>query len=398
MSELVDFYAKQSAARVNNSPPLAELQSSALADFVRRGLPTRRDEAWKYTSTAAFAQQLFTENEPSAGHVMPDSALLPEIVVCSWAEALPQYAELILPYLDQIVAREHAFQAQNTAMLRDGLFIYIPPGVKLTQPLVIAPPATPHHTARYLRYLIITAADSAVDIIEDYTGVATDTYFTNTLTELLVAPRACVRHYKLQREGLDAFHVGHLAVRLLADSQFDSHSVSLGGRWVRSDTSIEFVAPGARCRLNGIYVTSGHQQVDHHTVVAHNVPQCVSIQDYRGILSGQSRAVFNGSVRVAKHAQHTEARQQNKNILLSAHAEIDTKPQLEIFADDVQCSHGATVGQLSDEALFYLETRGIPRTYARQLLLDAFINENLQQLALMPFADQVKTLLQQREW
>ncbi len=402
MSELVDFYTKQHTALAPN------VQHAAIADLVRLGFPTRQDEDWKYTSTAAWAKQLFACSLPASmpSPLPPELAALqlsafdvpPGVIVSAWADALRLHAELIQPYLDQLVVRTHGFQAQNTAMLQDGLFIYIPAGVKLTQPLCIAPPPIAHHTARYLRYLIITEADSAVSLIEDYSGFPEQTYFTNTLTEILVGPRAHVRHYKLQREGLSAFHVGQLAARLLANSELECHSVSLGGHWVRSDTTIEFAAEGASCRLNGIYLTSGLQHLDHHTRVKHTVPNCVSTQDYRGVLSGRSRAVFNGSVVVAPQAQHSEAKQQNKNLLLSSQAEVDTKPQLEIFADDVQCSHGATVGQLNDDALFYLVTRGIPMQEARQLLLDAFLCENLAQLALTPLANWMSQLIQQRTW
>jgi Fe-S cluster assembly protein SufD len=379
---------------MNESTSVAALQAAALIDFEQRGLPTRRDEAWKYTSTVALAKHQFTRSAP----VLLSSTWPEGVIVSSWAQALPMYADYILPYLDKLVDRSHGFQAQNTAMLRDGVFIYIPEGVHLDSPLMLTPPAMTHAEARYLRYLIVTAADSAVSIIEDYTGLDNTPYFTNTLTELLVGPRARVQHYKLQREGLAAYHVGHLAARLLADSHLDCHSISLGGQWVRSDTQIEFAEPGAQCRLNGIYLTSGTQHVDHHTVVAHQVPNCASSQDYRGILSGRSRAVFNGSVVVAVDAQHSNAQQQNKNMLLSSQAEVDTKPQLEIFADDVQCSHGATVGQLSEDALFYLMSRGIRQDEARQLLLNAFVQANLQQLANREFADLVTTLIQQRAW
>ena len=194
----------------------------------------------------------------------------------------------------------------------------------------------------------------------------------------MLAASAKLTHYKIQRESKAAYHLGHLAVKQSAHSQFASHSLSLGGKLVRSDISMYLQEEHAHCLMNGIYAPSEGQHVDHHTTVNHLVPNCSSEQDYKGILTGRSRAVFNGKVIVAKDAQHTDAKQQNKNLLLSANAEIDTKPQLEIFADDVLCSHGATVGQLDEEALFYLATRGIGRLEASHYLIHAFAQDNLR--------------------
>uniref|UniRef100_UPI00260D9DA4 Fe-S cluster assembly protein SufD n=1 Tax=uncultured Legionella sp. TaxID=210934 RepID=UPI00260D9DA4 len=197
-------------------------------------------------------------------------------------------------------------------------------------------------------------------------------------------------------ESKSAYHLGHIAVKQEESSQFASHSLSLGGKLVRSDLSLYLQEERAHCLMNGIYAPAEGQHVDHHTTVHHLVPECSSEQDYKGILTGHSRAVFNGKVIVAKDAQHTDAKQQNKNLLLSANAEIDTKPQLEIFADDVVCSHGATVGQLDEEALFYLATRGIGRLDASRYLIHAFAQNNLRLIPHRDLADWMGQLLTQQ--
>ncbi|OYV53619.1 MAG: hypothetical protein B7X00_01930, partial [Legionella sp. 21-45-4] len=339
-------------------PQLSGLQSKAEADLLRLGFPTRLDEDWKYSSTQAFTQQFFVKHQREASPhqalptlpfkaIMCDAlsgvsatqALMDGVLVCTWAEALFHHAELVNRHLDQIATLKHGFHAQNTLMMSDGLFIYIPKGVVVSSPLYIYHPqvGVPNE-ANYWRHLIVAESDSAVTVIEDYVSDVAHAYYTNTLTEIQIAPRASVCHYKLQREGREAYHVGEVAARLNEHSAFESHSFSMGGRWVRSDTSIDLTAPFARCLQNGLYVAEGAQHVDHHTCVRHLAPSCSSTQDYRGILSGRGRAVFNGSVMVAVDAQHSDAKQQNKNLLLSSTAEIDTKPQLEIFANDVQCT------------------------------------------------------------
>ena len=204
---------------------------------------------------------------------------------------------------------------------------------------------------------------------------------------MFAAANATVTHYKIQRESKAALHIGHLAISQGASSQVNSHLFSFGGKLVRSDTTFALEAPHAQCFMNGIYAPTAGQHMDHHTRVTHAVAHCSSVQDYKGILSGHSRAVFNGQVIVAKDAQHTSAQQQNKNLLLSVGAEIDTKPQLEIFADDVVCTHGATVGQLDEDALFYLATRGIEPAEASQYLVRAFAAENIRAVTQAPLAE-----------
>ena len=247
--------------------------------------------------------------------------------------------------------------------------------------------------ASYVRNLIIAEPGACATIIEDYQGTSNTVYFTNAMTEVHLGANAHLTHYKIQREGRAAYHVSEVAVEQAANSTFDSHSFSVGGQWVRSDTVVSLNESGADCKLNGVYAPSNGQHIDHHTCVFHNVPNCTSDEDYKGILSGQSRAVFNGKVIVAKGADKTTAKQQNKNLLLSLGAEIDTKPELQIFADDVVCSHGATVGQLDETALFYLEARGIDPVDARRMLVQAFATDNLRRVTYAPIVSLLDELL-----
>lgn len=421
MSDLLSFYEQQASARFSNIPWLARAQEKALSDFAQMGFPARHQEDWKYTVIDAFLKQQFLTDDsavvsssrrhepiPIAGIAIElvngmitnsetlSVALPAGVVVQPLNQALVEHADKIKPYLGKILQQQHGFHALNTAMLQDGVFIYLPAGVCLTTPLLLSHWQDKINQASYMRHLVIAEAGSSASIIEDYQGEASASYFTNTITEISLAAEAKLTHYKIQRESKLAYHIGHLAVKQAENSQFESHSFSIGGKLVRSDITIGLHEPGAHCLMNGVYAPADLQHIDHHTVVNHEVPNCSSEQDYKGILCGQSRAVFNGRVMVAKDAQHTSAKQQNKNLLLSANAEIDTKPQLDIFADDVVCTHGATVGQLDEEALFYLAARGIGRAEANRYLVQAFASENLKKFANTELSDWLSTLLNQQ--
>lgn len=402
MSEGVEFYQEQ--IRVHRSMPSAILamQNQALSQFARVGFPDRHHEDWKYTSLDAFLRHRFSAPDQSPAVMIPEldlpvasdvihlvngtvvnlaevTASLPKgVVVLPLMQALEEMPQRVLPQFNQILTSTHAFHFLNTAMMQAGLFIEIPAQMILERPLWINHWQTENQQAVNLRHVIVAGVGSQFDLIEDFQGQADTCYFTNSITELNLETRARVTHLKIQRESREAYHVGHLAVKQAEHSELISHVFSLGGRWVRSDVTIDFDEPFATCSMNGIYLPTDGQHIDHHTLVHHAVPNCESHQDYKGILQGHSRAVFNGRVVVAPQAQHSKAMQQNKNLLLSAQAEIDTKPQLEIFADDVICTHGATVGNLDEEALFYLATRGISRDQASQYLMRAFLNGNIR--------------------
>lgn len=420
MSDIVTFYKEQAQQGLSTIPWLAQLQSQALNTLEHRGFPSRHNEEWKYTSVESLLKQPFTAQESEAtspqeyysdlpaehqlvihnGAVLGARELLAKlpkgVVLMPLSVALMEHADLIKPHLDHILQQEHGFHALNTALIRCGVFFYIPQGVHIEAPIVLTHVTDKSEQAVHLRHLIIADKNSSATLVEEYRGAEQCTYFTNTITELSLAPHAHITHYKVQRESKTAFHLGHIAVKQAEYSHFASHSLNLGAALARSDISIFLQEEKAHCLMNGIYAPTEGQHVDHHTAVHHLVPNCSSEQDYKGIMKGRSRAVFNGKVIVAKDAQHTDAKQQNKNLLLSANAEINTKPQLEIFADDVVCSHGATVGQLDEDALFYLASRGIDRLEASQYLIHAFAADNLRLIPNRTLADWMSQLLTQQ--
>lgn len=399
MSECVEYYQSQAQQVKSVHPWLLAKQQQGIEQLTQMGFPTRHDEDWKYTAVDAFTQHRFVANctettslsdaaiaAPVASHhiMMIDGQLttlptLPDgVQVLSLMDALDTIPEKVMAHLGQIITTEHAFHALNAAMLNQGLCIVVQAGVSLTAPLWITHYQTRSNQAVYLRHLIIAEKGAQASVVEDFSGVTDECYATNIITEVFLAPNASLTHTKVQRESTAAYHVGHLAVKQSAHSHFDSHSLSFGGKWVRSDVTIHLDESRAQCRMNGIYLPLEKQHMDHHTLVRHSAAACESVQDYKGIVGKQSRAVFNGRVVVEQVAQQTVAKQQNKNLLLSQQAEIDTKPQLEIFADDVVCTHGATVGQLDEEAMFYLATRGIENAEASRFLMQAFMTDNLR--------------------
>ncbi|MBA2648810.1 MAG: Fe-S cluster assembly protein SufD [Legionella sp.] len=418
MTEILEFYQKQARAATSSVPWLAHMQHEAITQLGKRGFPTRQDEDWKYTPVEGLLKQLFVQQ--NTGELTPSTQdltldikpqlllhngsieglealqkqLPSEVMILPLADALMNQPDLVKPYLGQILQQEHGFQFLNTALIHYGVLIVIPAGVCIEKPIVLRH-IQDRPEAIHLRHLIIAERGSQASIIEVYKGSEDCSYLTNTITEIDVKEHANVTHYKIQQESMLAYHIGHLSVKQSAHSQFASHSFSLGGKLVRSDISIHLQESFAGCLMNGIYAPTHGQHVDHHTCVFHNAPNCNSVQDYKGILTGHSRAVFNGKVLVAKDAQHTDAKQQNKNILLSAESEVDTKPQLEIFADDVMCTHGATVGQLDEEALFYLRTRGLSLLEAKHYLIKAFLTENCRLIPDGALFDWITTLLAQ---
>lgn len=405
MTDILDFYEQEAKTQISDILWVSAIQNDALDDFKHYGFPKRQDEEWKYTSVDAFLKHQFAmPKEPSIstpkinknipflrqlaihnGQVVDVDGFIPSlpdgVIVMPLRAALSQHADKIKPVMGQLFDHEHGFHALNTASMQTGVFIYLPAGVSIDEPFVLAHWQDNANQAIYTRHIIIAEQNSHATIIETFHGDNECSYVTNTITEAHLSAGAKIVHYKIQCESLAAFHTGHTIVGQAGLSQFDSHSLSLGGKLVRSDLTFNLKEEQAHCLMNGIYLPSDKQHVDHHTVVHHLVPNSSSTQDYKGILSGQSRAVFNGKVAVAKNAQHTRAAQQNKNILLSPLAEIDTKPQLDIYADDVVCTHGATVGQLDSEALFYMAARGIPQADAIGYLIQAFAADNLRLVA-----------------
>jgi Fe-S cluster assembly protein SufD len=399
-------------ARVG-STAIHRLREEAITRFAKQGFPGPRDEEWRFTPLTPLLKVPF-ELGPSLGSkptedsrqvtrskttgtsllcqngvapcILEHSQRLPEgVLVCGLAEALQKHAELVEPYLAHADADGQPFTTLNTAFLRDGAFVYVPAGKVVEGPIFLhfltsAVGESPFVWHR--RALVVLGEHSQATIVESYdsadlTGVS---YFTNAVTEVIADKNAVVDHYKLQREGNDAFHMAALQVRLGRGTRFSSHAVSLGSGWARNDVNAVFTDEGGECTLNGLYQASGQQVIDNHTFIDHAYPRCVSHELYKGILDGKARGIFNGKIYVRQDAQKTDAKQTNQALLLSDDATINTKPQLEIYADDVKCTHGATVGQLDEESIFYLRSRGIGIEQARALLTYAFANDVISRI------------------
>lgn len=403
MSDMLHYVQEQANKQIPLASWLGDLQQASLTKLQEQGFPSRHDEEWKYTSVDGLLKQTFEPIQVYDEVISHQLALqgtnvstrnLPAgVLVLPLALAITEYEDLVKPYLGKILEATHGFHWANNALMQHGMFVYIPDGVFVTEPIVLNHRVTQAHCALHLRHLIIAGHESQAVIIESYEGNNELSYLTNTITEVFLAPEADVTHYKIQRESKAAYHFGHLSVKQSKQSQFSSHAFSVGAKWMRSDININFQEEHATCLLNGLYVPGDGQHMDHHTLIQHLVPNCRSGQDYKGILNGRARAVFNGKVLVAPNAQHTDASQQNKNLLLSSQAEIDTKPQLEIYADDVMCSHGATVGQLDEDALFYLATRGIEPQEATNFLIHAFTIDNFRLIPQRELADWMSLLI-----
>jgi len=392
---------------------LREIRESAMRRFLELDFPTTRQEDWKYTNVSAIANggfRLATGGEGTEFDIEAARQLLPGggdavrlvFVDGHFSKALssenpPGGAKAgsigaLIGCVDGSVeahlgrsadCSNHAFTALNTAFVTDGAFIEIANGAVIDVPIYIVYVSTGTRAAESVshpRSLIIAGHHSQGTIVEQYIGLGSGRYFTNAVTESVVGDGAVIGYTKLQQESAAALHVGSLYVRQGRDSSFSSNSTAIGGDLVRNDITIILDGEGADCELNGLYIERDAQHVDNHTLIDHARPHGSSRENYKGILAGRSTGVFNGSIVVRKDAQKTDAKQSNKNLLLSPDAEINTKPQLEILADDVKCSHGATIGHIDQEAIFYMRSRGIDEAAARSLMMYAFCNEIMERI------------------
>ncbi|HWO42891.1 MAG TPA: Fe-S cluster assembly protein SufD [Candidatus Eisenbacteria bacterium] len=386
---------------------LADLRQTAIDEFDRLGFPTTKNEDWKYTSVEPIVSVPF---ETANGRALPlppaaeifargfaesstnrlvfvNGAFSPElssqnlpagITAGSLARALERDDQGVVErHLGRIAPRLHGFAALNTAFARDGALVWVRRGEALEEPLyvifVAGAPARP--VVAYPRNLFVFEENSSARIVEVYVGASENKYFENAVTEIVGQDQAQIDHYRIQREGRGGAHVGVVAARVGRHSNFTAHGVSLSGSLVRNDVRAALVGEGGECTLNGLYLAQDEEHVDNQTAIDHIAPHASSFELYKGILSGKGRAVFNGRITVHKAAQKTDARQTNKNLLLSGEAIVHTKPQLEIHADDVKCSHGSTIGQADRDALFYLRSRGLDVESARSVLSYAFASE-----------------------
>ncbi len=422
---LADFAWFEQNGAVRGPVWVQEIRRAAISRFAELGFPTTRDEEWKYTSVDPIAKVRFRLPERGLNGITAETLTsttlgesvssqlvfvngrysrelssfrsLPEgVKVESLAEVLYTNPVWLEPHLAQYASyQDRAFTALNTAFMEDGAFVYIPQGQVVEQPIHLLFVSTAGEGGMVLhpRNLIVAGPHSQAAIVESYVGLEPNVYFTNAVTELVAGENAVVDHYKLELESGEAFHIGTLQSHLDHSSNFSSYSIALGGALVRNDINAVLAGEGVECTLNGLYLMTGRQHVDNHTRIDHVKPHCSSRELYKGILGGQSRGVFNGKIYVHKLAQKTDARQTNKNLLLSEDAAIDTKPQLEIYADDVKCSHGSTIGQLDHDSLFYLRSRGMDLEAARSLLTYAFASEVISRLKIESIRARLENLL-----
>ena len=396
-------------------------RDEAMQSFARNGFPTTRHEDWKFTNITPIVETAFASAGPRpsaaqiASHLYPEAHAYVAVIAAgvfspelSSLEGLPKgvtfgglnaaigtSSDAVRGALAQIAVGDHPFTWLNTSLFEDGVFVHVAAGVSVDHPLQIhiASDAASAPVASHPRVLIVAGENSQVTIVESYGGPEGQQYFTNAVTEVSVAPGAIVHHVKVQRESRKAFHVAGTFARLGRGSVFSSHNISLGGGIVRNDISAILDGEGGEATLNGLYIADGDRLIDNHTVIDHARAHCPSHEVYKGVLGGKARAVFNGKIFVRQDAQKTNAKQTNKALLLSDDAQINTKPQLEIFADDVKCTHGAAIGQLDEGALFYLRARGIGRNEARDLLIRAFAGEVLQQVKPAAIHDRLEALM-----
>jgi Fe-S cluster assembly protein SufD len=389
-------FARFERAHAGDRPRLVKLRQDAIERFAALGFPTLEDEDWRFTPIAPLTRAPFERAEKRGMSAEFVGSLPAGVIVCGLVRALADHPELVEPHLARHADfEEHAFAALNTAFLGDGLFIYLPPGAVVETPITLNFVAEPSHRplAWFRRALVVAGRNSQATIVERYSGPPGTTYFTSAVTEIALDEGAIVDHYKVQQEGDGGFHVGTTQVRMGRSSNFASHNLAFGGRLTRNDINAYLGGEGSECTLNGLYLGGGEQLIDNHTRIDHAKPHCASHELYKGILDGKARGVFAGRIYVHPDAQKTDAKQTNQTLLLSDDAIIDTKPQLEIFADDVKCTHGATVGQLDAESLFYLRTRGIGKDEARALLTFAFANDVIGRIKIQSLRDELEQLL-----
>ena len=408
------------------APGFESLKQRGTDRFAAAGYPTTRNEDWKFTSVAPIAQVAWQVPQAAAGVIkaaaleplrlgLPTHDLvfvngrfaphlsnlgdLPQgVMVQSLALAVESASRTAESWLGTVADMEtHAFTALNSAQMVDGALITVAGGVRVEWPIhLIFLADLSSRQATHPRNLVVAAESSEVTIVETYAGLRDDGYFTNAVTEISVGANARVEHIKIQRESERAFHVGTIEARQDRDSRFRSFSFALGGALARTNIYSVMAGEGSDCTMNGLYLLHENQHIDHQTRIEHAFPNCTSREVYKGILDGNSHAVFNGKVFVRPEAQKTDGKQTNKNLLLSDGAKVDTKPQLEIFADDVKCTHGATVGRLDEIGLFYLESRGISPARARRLLTYGFAAEVLGEIEQEPLRHQLERLVFER--
>jgi Fe-S cluster assembly protein SufD len=426
-------YNQLRAERQDREPVwMQQLRADAWERFAAKGFPTTHDEDWRFTNLAALARTPFRRTAktnaahlakaidafrlPGAacqlvfinGHFAPelsDASNLPSgLEWCALKRAVDCGIEACAPGgIEQHLGRyadvsRDVFAALNTALWDDGAYLRFRRGAAIEHPvhLLYISAGAGEEIMTHPRTVVVAEEQSQASVVEDYVSIGNEAAFSNAVTELVAGDGAVVSHFLVERENLASFNVSTLRIEQARAANVASHSILLGGGLVRNNVHPVLNGEGAECLINGLFVGAGHQHLDNYMMVEHAQPQCSSRQFYNGILAGHARGVFHGRIIVHKDAQKTDAKQTNRNLLLSDAARIDTKPQLEIHADDVKCTHGATIGQIEEEQLFYLRSRGFPEVEARNLLLYAFAAECLDRVKEPAAREFAERLIQSR--
>jgi len=401
LEKLIESWKKE-ASPVHSVSYLDQLREDALDRIESLRLPTIRDEEWRFTDISSLRSMPFPRAsaaplpglDKQAGTFLDETACRlvfvdgqymsglssladdGSITVCGLSELIGTRASIAERYFGKLADfQENVFVALNTALMHDGVCIVIPAGVSVKVPVHILYVTSRKDVAVYPRCLLIAEPGANVTVVEEYVTLYEGASLTNAVTEMYIRDSACVNHIRVQRESSQAFHIANGSVLVAQSAHYDSVSLALGARISRFDQKIILAGGNAECEVDGLALIAGRQLADTHTFIDHANPHCRSRQLHKCIVDESAHGVFSGKIMVRPHAQQTDARQLNRNLLLSDKARMDTKPQLEIFADDVKCAHGATVGQLDNESLFYLRSRGLTEVAARNLLTYAFGGE-----------------------
>ncbi len=406
--------------------PIHVLRRTAIEKLAELGFPTPKNEEWRFTNITPILKAAFVPStrqhvrQVSAGEIekfmfgglkchrlvflnghfapgLSSVAGLPSgSMATSLASVLTSDGGLLYRHLGkQVTGSENAFTALNTGFMQDGAFVHVPDNVILEEPIhmMFVSLGGGDPLVSNPRNLILVGNDSQVSLVESYVSLDGGVYLTNAVTEMVAGERSVIEHDKYQDESLSAFHIGTTHFQQAAGSNVVSNSIASGGSIVRNNVTVVLAGKGVEATLNGLSLATGQQLVDNHTTIDHAEPNCTSHELYKAILDGKSRGVFNGKIFVRVDAQKTDAKQTNKTLLLSDDAMVDTKPQLEIFADDVKCTHGATVGQLDEEQVFYLRSRGLSDEAARDILTFAFAGDVISRIHVESLRERLDSLL-----
>ncbi|MDB6036122.1 MAG: sufD [Verrucomicrobiales bacterium] len=407
----------------------ASLRKAGISRFAEFGFPTLQDENWRFTNVAPIAKLPFhpvlertahgVKQETIEafsfatlkssrlvfvdGHFAPELSHVLPLPAGVQVMSLKAAMQLNLPALEKHLGRyaqieNNSFTALNTAFFTDGVFIHVQAGKTLPDPvqLIFVSTARENGATSHPRNLVIAEANSQLTLVETYASLGTEPTLTNAAIEFVIGENARVEHCKFQDEHLKAFHIGAIQAQLGKSANFISHSLALGALLSRNNINTVLGGEGIECVLNGLYIPKDNQTADHFMIVDHVKPHCNSHEYFNGILDDHARGVFHGRILVRQEAQKTDAKQTNKNLLLSDDATANTKPQLEIYADDVKCTHGATVGQLNEESIFYLRARGIGLETARRMLIHAFAGEIIDRIRCEPLREEVDKIVWDR--